>query len=264
MLDVRDAVKVFGAGTADENRVLDSLSLHLDRGEFVTIIGSNGAGKSTLFNVVAGNSALDSGSVLLDGADVTHEKEHCRARMIGRLFQDPRTGTAPGLTIEENLALVHSKASGQFALVPALRPGNRDFFRGLLSRLDMGLEGRLKTPVGLLSGGQRQALTLLLATLSPPKLLLLDEHTAALDPVSARKVLSLTAEIVKKHGITTLMITHNISGALELGARTVMLHKGRIVMDLCGAERAGLSAEALLGRYKDVVREVLDTDRAVL
>jgi putative ABC transport system ATP-binding protein len=264
MLEVRNAVKVFGAGTVDENRVLDGFSLHLDAGEFVTIIGSNGAGKSTLFNAIAGSITLDSGSVTLDGADITHEREHRRARLIGRLFQDPRTGTAPVLTIEENLALVHSKASGEFALSRALRAGNRAFFRDLLARLDMGLEDRLKTPVGLLSGGQRQALTLLLATMVPPRLLLLDEHTAALDPVSAKKILSLTGEIVGTHGIATLMITHNISSALELGTRTVMMHKGRIVMDLRGQERAGLSTGDLLVRYNDAVREVLDTDRVVL
>jgi putative ABC transport system ATP-binding protein len=249
MLEVIDARKTFATGTPDENRVLRGVSLRLDAGEFVTLIGSNGAGKSTLFNAIAGTTLLDDGTITLDGADITRKPEHERARHIGHLFQDPRMGTAPDLTIEENLALVYSKATKRFPLAAALRSKDRRLFRETLARLDMGLEDRLKTRVGLLSGGQRQAVTLLLATLVPPKLLLLDEHTAALDPVSAKKVLQLTEEITCTHKIATLMITHNISSALELGTRTVMMHQGTIVMDLRGDERRGVTAGDLLGRY---------------
>ncbi|WP_010254644.1 ABC transporter ATP-binding protein [Treponema primitia] len=264
MLSVQGAYKTFEAGTPNENAVLRGLNLELSAGEFVTIIGSNGAGKSTLFNVIGGNIPLDGGSIILDGEDITNKKEFKRARDIGRLFQDPHTGTAPDFTIEENLALVYSKVSRRFALSRALRAKDRSYFADVVSRLDMGLESRLKTPASLLSGGQRQALTLLLATLVPPKLLLLDEHTAALDPVSAKKVIDLTAEITKTHNITTLMITHSISQALELGTRTVMMHKGKIVMDISGDERHTLSAQGLLERYKEAVHEELDTDRILL
>jgi putative ABC transport system ATP-binding protein len=264
MLSVQNVYKTFEAGTPNENTVLRGLNLELSAGEFVTVIGSNGAGKSTLFNVIGGNLPVDRGSIILDGEDITHRKEFKRARDIGRLFQDPHTGTAPDFTIEENLALVYSKVSRRFALSRALRAKDRAYFADVLARLDMGLESRLKTRAGLLSGGQRQALTLLLATLVPPKLLLLDEHTAALDPVSAKKVLELTREITKKHNITTLMITHSISQALELGSRTIMMHNGKIVMDISGDERHTLTAQTLLERYKAAVHEELDTDRILL
>jgi putative ABC transport system ATP-binding protein len=258
MLDVKNARVTFGVGTADANPVLQDLSLSLEAGEFVTIIGSNGAGKSTLFNVIAGSVALDSGQVFLDGVDITKTAEHRRARSIGRLFQDPRLGTAPSLTIEETLSLVQEKTSGRFPLYRALRKQNREAFRALLAKLDMGLENRLATKVGLLSGGQRQALTLLMATMVPPKLLLLDEHTAALDPVSAAKVTALTTEIVAIHGITTLMITHSIPQALSMGSRTIMLSGGKKALDLSGADREGLTAADVLARYKE-----LNTDRMV-
>lgn len=264
MLSVRNARKTFEAGTPAAHTVLDGLDLHLEPAEFVTIIGSNGAGKSTLFAAIAGSLFLDEGRIILDGRDISRKKEYQRARGIGRIFQDPRHGTAPGLTIEENLALVYSKASGRFPLSLAPRAKDRAFFRQVLSRLDMGLEDRLRTPVGSLSGGQRQALTLLIATLVPPKLLLLDEHTAALDPVTAKKVLTLTRDITAAHGITTLMITHNISSALELGSRTLMMHKGRIVMDLDAQQRRRLSVEDLLERYKNTVHETLDSDKILL
>jgi putative ABC transport system ATP-binding protein len=264
VLSIQNARKTFEAGTPAARNVLDGIDLHLAPAEFVTIIGSNGAGKSTLFAAIAGSLFLDAGRVILDGRDITREKEHKRARDIGRLFQDPRHGTAPALTIEENLALVYSRASGRFPLSLALRAKDRSFFRRVLSRLDMGLEDRLKTPVSSLSGGQRQALTLLIATLVPPKLLLLDEHTAALDPVTAKKVLALTRDMSAAHGITTLMITHNISSALELGTRTIMMNKGRIVMDLRGKQREELSVEDLLTRYKNTVHEVLDSDKILL
>ncbi|MDR1625326.1 MAG: ATP-binding cassette domain-containing protein [Spirochaetia bacterium] len=263
-MNVLGARKTFEAGTPAARTVLDGLDLRLERAEFATIIGSNGAGKSTLFAAIAGSVFLDEGRIILDGRDISRKKEHQRARDIGRLFQDPRHGTAPGLTIEENLALVYSKASGRFPLSLAPRAKDRAYFRQVLSRLDMGLEDRLRTPVGALSGGQRQALTLLIATLVPPKLLLLDEHTAALDPVTAKKVLALTRDITAAHGITTLMITHNISSALELGTRTLMMNKGRIVMDLGAEQRRQLSVEDLLERYKNTVHETLDSDKILL
>ncbi|MDR1909202.1 MAG: ATP-binding cassette domain-containing protein [Spirochaetaceae bacterium] len=265
MLRITEAWKTFGAGTPDAMPVLGGLNLHLERGDFVTIIGSNGAGKSTLFNAIAGSVLLDRGRISLDGEDITWLREHRRARSMGRLFQDPRMGTAPDLTIEENLALVYSRGTGRPPLALALKRKERGLFAEALARLDMGLETRLKVRVGALSGGQRQALTLLLAVMIPPKLLLLDEHTAALDPVAAKKVQALTSEIAggkeilpggRQGGpITTLMITHSIPAALELGTRTVMMHRGRIVMDLSGGERSALSAEELLERYRETIRE---------
>jgi putative ABC transport system ATP-binding protein len=262
-LEVRKLRKSFEPGKPDQTMVLDGVNLSLTRGELVTIIGSNGAGKTTLFNVIAGTLTPDRGRVILDGEDITWRKEYLRARDIGRLFQDPHQGTAPDLTIEENLALVYSKATRRFPLALALHKKERAFFIETLAKLDMGLETRLKVPVGTLSGGQRQALTLLLATLVPPKLLLLDEHTAALDPVAAKKILALTVEISASHGITTLMITHNILSALETGSRTIMMHKGRIVMDLRGEERGGMTVEDLLERYRERVKETLDADRLI-
>ena len=263
MLDIRDACKTFEEGSPNENRVLQDLNLHLDEGELVTVIGSNGAGKSTLFNVIAGNELLDSGKIILDGKDISYKPEHQRARIIGRLFQNPGLGTAPDLTIEENLALAYSRMMNRFPL--ALATGNRErsFFKELLSQLDMGLESRLKTKTGALSGGQRQALTLLMATLVPPKLLLLDEHTAALDPVAARKIINLTNEICARHTITTLMVTHNVVSALEMGNRTIMMHHGTVVMDLKGEQRKNMSVEDLLHLYKNSVHETLNTDRII-
>ncbi|MDR1428716.1 MAG: ATP-binding cassette domain-containing protein [Spirochaetaceae bacterium] len=263
MLDLINIYKTFEKGP-NENQVLRGLSLHLERGELVTVIGSNGAGKTSLFNVIAGTVSCDEGRILLDRKDLSYEKEHRRARDIGRLFQNPHTGTAPGLSIEENLALVYSKATRRFPLAPAWGARERRYFTEALARLDMGLEHRLKTKAGSLSGGQRQALALLLAVMVPPKLLLLDEHTAALDPVAAKKILELTLELTREHHITTLMITHNISSALETGTRTIMMHKGKIVMDLQGEERKNMAVEELLHRYRDAVHENLDTDRILL
>jgi len=262
-LQVRNIRKTFNPGKPDLPIVLDGVDLSLEQGELVTVIGSNGAGKSTLFNVIAGTVLPDQGQVILDGEDITWQKEHLRARNIGRLFQDPHHGTAPNLTIEENFALVYSKATRRFPLALALHPKERLIFIETLAKLDMGLEMRLKAPVGTLSGGQRQAITLLMATLIPPKLLLLDEHTAALDPVAAKKILALTVEISGAHNITTLMITHNITSALETGNRTIMMHQGRIVMDLTGEERSRMTVEELLERYRERVHENLDADRLI-
>ncbi|GHV21218.1 ABC transporter ATP-binding protein [Spirochaetia bacterium] len=262
-LEVQKLDITFGLGSCDENHVLRSLSLTCEKGEFITIIGSNGAGKSTLFNSISGAVLPDSGHVRLDNKDITLQKEHFRARSIGRLFQDPRMGTAGNLTIEENLALVQGKTSGGFPLSRAVNKTNRAAFKTLLSRLEMGMEDRLSSNVGTLSGGQRQALTLLMATLVPPKLLLLDEHTAALDPVSAKKVLSLTSAITSEHNITTLMITHNIAQALAMGTRTIMLHEGRVVMDLPEGARRNINIAELLERYKEAAGGAPISDRMV-
>ena len=260
MLTISHISKTFNPGTVNEKKAIEDLSLHLEPGDFVTIIGSNGAGKSTLFNAVAGSFLTDSGSIVLDGRDMTFMPEFKRAKVIGRLFQDPMRGSAPGMTIEENLALA-AGSGGWFSHVSAK---DKRRFRDRLALLDMGLEDRMKQPVGLLSGGQRQALTLLMATMNPPKLLLLDEHTAALDPGTAEKVLKLTRDIVSEHKITTMMVTHNMNQALELGNRTLMMDGGSIVLDIQGKEREGLTVRDLLLRFKAGAGKALDNDRILL
>ncbi len=263
MLEVKNISKTFNPGTPNAKRALTGLSLHVEPGEFVTLIGSNGAGKSTLFNAIAGAFTVDEGSIRLGGRDVTFQPEHRRSRVIGRLFQDPLKGTAPSMTIEENLALAYLRTAGGSPFSRISRR-ERELFRERLALLDMGLEDRLSQPVGLLSGGQRQALTLLMATLTPPQLLLLDEHTAALDPATADKVLALTREIVEREHITCLMITHNMTQALALGNRTLMLRDGKIVLDLSGVQRAGLTVDDLLRRFKETDGQALDNDRMLL
>lgn len=260
MLTLEHVSKTFNPGTIDEKKALVDLSLHLDKGDFVTIIGANGAGKSTLFNAISGSFLTDSGSIILDGKDVTFEQEHIRARTIGRLFQDPMRGSAPGMTIEENLAL----AAGQGGWLSHVSKAEKQAFRDRLALLGMGLEDRMRQPVGLLSGGQRQALTLMMATMIPPKLLLLDEHTAALDPGTADKVLNLTKQIVAENNLTCLMITHNMSSALELGNRTLMMDAGHIVLDLHEEERRGLTVDDLLKQFKVGTGRALDNDRMLL
>ena len=264
MLTVDNISKTFNPGTVNEKRVFDGLSLHLDRGEFVTIIGSNGAGKSTLFNAVGGSFYVDGGSIRLDGKNITFQPEHKRSRAIGRLFQDPLKGTAPNMTIEENLALAYLRTAKGKAPFSRISKQDKEFFREKLCQLDMGLEDRMKHPVGLLSGGQRQALTLLMATMVPPQLLLLDEHTAALDPGTADKVLELTRRVVAEHHLTCMMITHNMKQALELGTRTLMMADGAIVLDVRGEERAGLTVEDLLERFRAGTGKNLDNDRMLL
>ena len=265
MLELKNVSKTFNPGTVNEKKALDGLSVTLADGDFVTIVGSNVAGKSTLFNAVAGDFYVDEGSVTLDGRDITYLPAYRRSRQIGRLFQDPMRGTAPHMTIEENLALAYLRtAKHQRAFFSRVSRADKAFFREQLSRLDMGLEDRMRQPVGLLSGGQRQALTLLMCTMVPPKLLLLDEHTAALDPATAEKVLTLTREIVEEHHITTLMITHNMKNALELGTRTFMMDGGRIVLDIQGQERQGLTVEDLLERFRAGAGKELDNDRILL
>ncbi|MBU5434026.1 ABC transporter ATP-binding protein [Pseudoflavonifractor sp. MSJ-37] len=265
MLELKHIHKTFNPGTVNEKKALRDLSLVLEDGDFATIVGSNGAGKSTMFNCIAGDFYPDEGDVVLDGTDLTYLPSHRRSRQIGRLFQDPMRGTAPHMTIGENLALAYLRtAKHQSAFLSRVSRKDKDFFRDQLSRLDMGLEDRMSQPVGLLSGGQRQALTLLMATMVPPKLLLLDEHTAALDPGTAEKVLALTKEIVAEGKITCLMITHNMKNALELGSRTLMMDSGRIVLDVKGEERKGLTVEDLLQRFKAGAGKELDDDRILL
>lgn len=263
MLEICHISKTFGKGTVDEKTALRDVSLHLDPGDFVTVIGGNGAGKSTLMNCISGFFCPDEGRILLDGQDITYAKEYKRARHIGRLFQDPLKGTAPSMTIEENLALAFMRGKRR-GIRFGLDKKDVSFFREKLAELELGLEDRLKTQVGLLSGGQRQAITLLMATLNTPKLLLLDEHTAALDPATADRVLELTREIVSKSRITTMMITHNIKSALSLGNRTVMMNSGSIVLELSGEERRGMTTARLLELFREKSREELDNDRILL
>ena len=264
MLDLRDISKTFNPGTVNEKTALSHLSLHLEPGDFVSIIGSNGAGKSTLLNAVAGSFVVDSGSIALDGRDITFVPDFKRSRMIGRLFQDPLRGTAPSMTIEENLALAYLRSAQGKAPFSRITRGDKEFFGEKLKLLGMGLEDRMRQPVGLLSGGQRQALTLLMATLVTPKLLLLDEHTAALDPATAEKVLELTRHIAAENRITCLMVTHNMKQALELGNRTLMMADGRIVLDVSGEERAGMTVDGLLRRFRAGTGADLDNDRILL
>ena len=264
MLDLQNLSKTFNPGTVNEKRALSGLSLHVNDGDFLTIVGSNGAGKSTLFNAISGSFFVDTGTIRLKEQDITYLPEHKRSRVIGRLFQDPLRGTAPHMTIEENLSLAYLRTNRSKAAFSHVSKQEKEFFRERLRLLDMGLEDRMQQPVGLLSGGQRQALTLLMATLTPPDLLLLDEHTAALDPATAEKVLNLTDSVIQEHHITCLMVTHNMSQALSLGNRTLMMADGQIVLDVSGPERSGLSVEDLIDRFRAQAGRTLDNDRILL
>ena len=248
MLDVKNIYKTFNAGTVNEKAALKGVSLHLNEGDFVTVIGGNGAGKSTLLNAVAGVWPVDAGSISIGGTDVTKLPEHKRAKYVGRVFQDPMLGTAATMQIEENLALAARRGRAR-TLRPGITKAERERYRELLKILDLGLEDRLTTKVGLLSGGQRQALTLLMATLQKPRLLLLDEHTAALDPKTAAKVLEATEKIVSKDHLTTLMITHNMKDAIVHGNRLIMMYEGRILVDVSGEEKKKLTVEQLLALF---------------
>ena len=250
MLKLTNITKTFAPGTVNQKTALCGIDLHLAPGDFVTVLGSNGAGKSTLFSVIAGSIRPDTGSVILDGQDVTTLPDYKRSKYIGRLFQDPLKGTAPNMTIAENLALAYLRSSGRHSPFSMVSAAERREFRDRLSQLGLGLEDRMDSPVGLLSGGQRQALTLLMATLVTPKLLLLDEHTAALDPATAEKVLELTKSIVAQNRITCLMITHDISSALQLGNRTIIMNAGKIVGELDGPERANMDEGQLLEVFR--------------
>lgn len=265
MLKLENIFKTFNVGTVNEKTALNGVSLTMAKGDFATIVGSNGAGKSTLFHAIAGLFYADKGAVYLDEEDITYLPEYKRSRMMGRLFQDPMKGTAPHMTIEENLSLAYLRTSKkQNAYFSRVSKEDKAFFRDQLAQLHMGLEERMKQPVGLLSGGQRQALTLMMATMVPPKLLLLDEHTAALDPGTAEKVLNITKDVVEKNNITTLMVTHNMKNALEVGNRTLMMDSGKIVLDIAGAERDGLTVEDLLHKFHVGTGKALDDDRILL
>ena len=250
MLKLTNITKTFAPGTVNQKTALCGIDLHLAPGDFVTVLGSNGAGKSTLFSAIAGSIRPDTGSVILDGQDVTALPDYKRSKYIGRLFQDPLKGTAPNMTIAENLALAYLRSSGRHSPFSMVSAAERREFQDRLSQLGLGLEDRMDSPVGLLSGGQRQALTLLMATLVTPKLLLLDEHTAALDPATAEKVLELTKSIVAQNRITCLMITHDISSALQLGNRTIIMNAGKIVGELDGSERANMDEGQLLEVFR--------------
>ncbi len=263
MLDIQNIYKTFNPGTVNEKRALRGVTLHLDEGDFVTVIGGNGAGKSTTLNAVAGVWPVDSGKIIIDGVDVTGLPEHKRAKYIGRVFQDPMTGTAATMQIEENLALARRRGKSR-TLRSGITKAERDEYRELLKMLDLGLEERMTAKVGLLSGGQRQALTLLMATLQKPKVLLLDEHTAALDPKTAAKVLATTDRIVNKDHLTTLMITHNMKDAIAHGNRLVMMNEGQIVLDIRGEEKKHLTVEDLLHQFEKVSGQEFASDKALL
>lgn len=257
LLEIKDITKVFGEGTVNEKVALNSVSLTLREGDFVTVIGNNGAGKSTLLNCIAGVYAIDKGSIVLDDKDITRLPEHKRARWMGRVFQDPLKGTAFDMTIEENLAIAYYKNKSR-GLGPGITSKDRELFREKLSMLEMGLEDKMTQKVKLLSGGQRQALTLFMAAITEPKLLLLDEHTAALDPAAASKVLALTDRCAEDPKLCTLMITHNMKDALKHGNRTILMKDGRIVMDISGEEREQMTVEKLIEKFS------IDNDRMLL
>jgi len=262
MLQIQGAVKTFNAGTPNEVRALRGVDLSVDEGSFVIVIGTNGSGKSTLLNAVAGGFLLDAGTLTLDGVNVTRWPEHRRAALIGRVFQNPFSGTAPSMSIAENLALAARRGRSR-GLGWALQRSRLEEFRDRIRRLNMGLEDRLENPIGALSGGQRQALTLLMASWLKPKLLLLDEHTAALDPRSADQVIQLSSEIVARDRLTTLMVTHSMQQATHLGDRLVMMHRGQVIHDFRGVEKQRLRADDLLNRFEDVRRaEQLDESAA--
>ncbi len=263
MLELKNISKTFNAGTINEKHALTNLSLNLADGDFVTVIGGNGAGKSTLLNAVAGVWPVDGGAIVIDGEDVTGMPEYKRAKYIGRVFQDPMMGTAPSMQIEENLALAYRRGKKR-GLKWGVTASEREFYREKLATLGLGLEDRLTAKVGLLSGGQRQALTLLMASLQTPKLLLLDEHTAALDPATAKKVLELSDQIISENKLTALMITHNMSDAIRHGNRLIMMDRGRIVLDISGEEKKSLTKADLLARFAEKAGVQEETDSVLL
>ncbi len=263
MLEIKSVYKTFNPGTVNEKRALNGIDLTLNEGDFVTVIGGNGAGKSTMLNMIAGVYPVDSGKIMIDGQDVTKLPEFKRAKFLGRVFQDPMNGTAADMQILENLALASRR--GKFrTLAPGVSKKEKAGYIDLLKSLDLGLETRLTSKVGLLSGGQRQAITLLMATLKKPKLLLLDEHTAALDPKTAHKVLELTTQIVEKDNLTTIMITHNMKDALAIGNRLIMMNEGKIIYDVSGEEKKKLTTADLLEKFKITSGSELDNDSMLL
>ncbi len=263
MFNAKSLHITFNQGTPIENKVLRGIDLDIPEGQFVTVIGSNGAGKSTLLNAISGDVKLDRGGILLDGISVTKMHSWQRAAWVSRVFQDPMAGTCEGLTIEENLALASSRGEKR-GLKAALNKNKRAYFRERLTTLGLGLENRLSDRMGLLSGGQRQAISLLMAAIKPSRILLLDEHTAALDPKTAAFVLKLTNQIVKEANLTTMMVTHSMRQALDYGDRTIMLHQGRVILDVHGEERAALDVPHLLQLFEKTRGEVIDDDKLLL
>ena len=263
MLELRKISKTFNKGTVNEKQALNNLSLTLNDGDFVTVIGGNGAGKSTMLNAIAGTWLVDSGKILLDGKDLTLMPEHKRAAYLGRVFQDPMKGTAPDMEIAENLSIAARRGKKR-RLVRGLPKAERETYKELLRQLNLGLEDRLSGKVGTLSGGQRQAITLLMASLNQPKLLLLDEHTAALDPKTAAKVLEITDRIVAENNLTTLMITHNMRDAIRHGNRLIMMHEGRVVVDISGEEKKNLTIDQLLNLFEQASGSEFADDKEIL
>ncbi len=263
MINLDKLTKVFYKNTANENKALSKVDLHVKNGDFISIIGSNGAGKSTLLNCIAGVHQINGGNIVLDGEVINDVSEHKRAKYIGRVFQDPLLGTSPEMTIEENLALAFDKSSNM-SLTWGLNDKKRKFIKEKLKEIDLGLEKRLTTKVKLLSGGQRQALTLLMATMTEPKLLLLDEHTAALDPNTAVKIKKLTEKLIEENNITTLMVTHDMKDAIKMGNRMIMMNKGNIILDIKGKEKDNLTVDKLLNLFKLKQGENYSNDRTLL
>ncbi len=263
MLEVKGVYKTFNPGTINEKKALNGIDLTLNKGDFVTVIGGNGAGKSTILNMITGVYPVDCGTITIDGVDVTKLPEHKRAKFLGRVFQDPMTGTAADMEIEENLALAARRGKPR-TLRNGVTKKEKEQFKELLKMLDLGLEDRLTSKVGLLSGGQRQAITLLMATMQNPKLLLLDEHTAALDPQTAAKVLRITDELVREGNITTLMITHNMKDAIRLGNRLIMMYNGKIIYDISGEEKKNLQVSDLLALFEKASNGEFANDRMLL
>lgn len=263
MLTITNVRKTFNKGTINEKKALNGINLHLNEGDFCTVIGGNGAGKSTMLNMIAGVYPIDSGKIMIGGVNISRTPEHKRAKYIGRVFQDPMRGTAAGMEIQENLALALRRGKSR-GLGWGIKNNEKEFYRDSLAKLGLGLQTRMSSKVGLLSGGQRQALTLLMATLERPKLLLLDEHTAALDPKTAKKVLELTEEIVSEQNLTALMVTHNMKDAIQMGNRLIMMHDGRIIYDIAGEEKKKLQVEDLLRKFEEASGEEFANDRMML
>lgn len=263
MLEIKNVHKTFNKGTINEKKALTGVNLHLNPGDFVTIIGGNGAGKSTTLNMVAGVYPIDRGTILLDGQDISYLPEYKRAYMLGRVFQDPMMGTAAGMAIQENMAMAYRRGKNR-GLGWGITKKEKKIFKEKLAQLDLGLEDRMSSKVGLLSGGQRQALTLLMATLKKPSLLLLDEHTAALDPKTAKKVLDLTEKIVSRDNLTTMMVTHNMKDAIHIGNRLIMMNDGKIIYDVSGEEKKKLKVPDLLKKFEEVSGEDFANDRMLL
>lgn len=263
MLEIKNVHKTFNKGTINEKKALNGVDLKLAPGDFVTIIGGNGAGKSTMLNMIAGVYPIDQGTILLDGKDISDLPEYKRAYMLGRVFQDPMMGTAAGMEIQENMAMANRRGKRR-GLNWGISKKEKKMFKEKLATLDLGLEDRMTSKVGLLSGGQRQALTLLMATLKKPSLLLLDEHTAALDPKTAKKVLDLTEKIVARDNLTTLMVTHNMKDAIHIGNRLIMMNDGRVIYDVSGKEKKNLKVADLLAKFEEVSGEDFANDRMLL